>query len=318
MGDLQTQVSKLIPLNSKLLVAVSGGVDSVVLLDLLAQAKEVKGSQLIVAHVDHGLREESKSDADFVRRLAEKYQLPYFVKCLSSQPKTNIEAWGRTERYRFFQEILSQESVDWILTAHTADDQVETILMKFFANRDLTSIAEVDLKRQLLRPLLTQQKTTLIDYANKKSLEYREDLSNQSNAFLRNRIRNQLLFSLEETFGSGVRISIEEQAKKANQDRLYFDAQVQRFLSSYDLKTSAGRLSILGELRNLLKDEYSLAWRVIEEVLLMELGFRVGYRACQRVADVINHQSVACELPSGYRLNRSKREFTLSKVVCYG
>ncbi len=314
MSKLLTQVTKTIPAPSKLIVAVSGGVDSVVLLDLLSKLSMPKGYQLIVAHVDHALRLDSDLDAEFVRNLAEQRKLPFFLKRLSSPPTTNIEAWGRRERYSFFQELRLQEKADWILTAHTADDQVETILMKFFANRDLTSIAEIDPKRRLIRPLLTLTKLDLQDYAEKENLVYREDPSNASCLFLRNQVRNQLIPQLAETFGSGVRISIEEQARKANQDRSYFDQKVKDYLVIKDLTSKEKRLAIFPDLRTLLNDEYSIAWRVIDEVILMELGFRIGYRACGRVAEVVNHQTVACELPSGYRFSRSKGKYYLQKI----
>ncbi len=316
MRQLLEQVAEIVPKGCKLIVAVSGGLDSTVLLDLLVRLNVKQEYQLLVAHVDHALRIDSSSDANFVKSLAEKYQLPFFLKQLSNPPTNNIESWGRAVRYEFFAELMKEVSADWILTAHTADDQAETLLMKFFSNRELNLISAKDWKRKLIRPLVNFKKDDLRDYCAEMKLSYVEDASNSSDAFLRNKVRNHLLPHLEETFGTGVRIVIEEQSQKINQDSAYFNYLITDFLNknNANLSSREARLDLLQQLRGKLEDEYSLAWRVIEELILLEVGFRVGYRACRRIAEVLSHQTLACEIPGGYRFSRSKGKFSLDKI----
>ena len=169
----------------KYVLAVSGGVDSVVLLDMMAKTI---GSELVVAHFDHGIREDSAEDAEFVALLAEKYGLPFFDK-REELGSSASEALARERRYAFLRGVASQFDAP-IVTAHHLDDLVETVAINLKRGTGWRGLAALD--SDVLRPLVDIPKEQLIQYAQANGLKWREDSTNASDAYLRNRVRQQL------------------------------------------------------------------------------------------------------------------------------
>lgn len=170
-------------------VAVSGGVDSVVLLDVLARRGD---DRLLVAHFDHGMRDDSADDAAFVQRLAAAYGLEYVGERGALGAKAS-EATARQARYKFLHQARERSGADGIATAHHADDVVETILINLARGsgwRGLSSLRPQS--GGLFRPLLGRSKRELIEYARAHDLQWREDSSNQDERYLRNRFRKRL------------------------------------------------------------------------------------------------------------------------------
>lgn len=189
---------------SKLVVAVSGGVDSMVLLDLLRHLPPQSRPLLSVAHFNHQLREASEKEAQLVRHFCSKHNLPLVVKewPVAAHPSTGIEEAARNARYEFLAEVLAQEEANAVVTAHHQGDQAETILMRLVRGSSLQGVTGIAPVRefsgkQLIRPLLPFSKTALYTYAKKQFLPYMEDLSNQDPAFARNRIRRNVMPELE-------------------------------------------------------------------------------------------------------------------------
>ena len=166
-------------------VAVSGGVDSVVLLDLLAKKPEL---ELIVAHFDHGIREDSRQDESFVAGLAKKYGLKYESRREELGADTS-EAWARTRRYNFLWSISDKYQAR-LITAHHADDVIETIAINLTRGTGWRGLAVLD--SEIVRPLTGLTKAEILNYAKKNSLIWHEDSTNQSDKYLRNRIREKL------------------------------------------------------------------------------------------------------------------------------
>jgi tRNA(Ile)-lysidine synthetase-like protein len=173
----------------KYVVAVSGGVDSVVLLDLLRRLPEV---ELTVAHFDHGIRPDSEEDRQFVKKLAENYELPFVYDEGKLGPNAS-EATARQARYKFLRQAQSEAGAKAIITAHHQDDVLETAIINLLrgtGRRGLSSLGETaDLKR----PLLKFPKKTLLDYARRHNLVWREDSTNADTNYLRNYIRHNIL-----------------------------------------------------------------------------------------------------------------------------
>lgn len=170
---------------SKYVVAVSGGVDSVVLLNMLVKQK---GLQLIVAHYDHGIREDSKKDMEFVQNLANKYGL-VFEYAEGHLGKNASEDTARRCRYAFLKKILNKYKADAIITAHHQDDVVETIIINLLRGTRRKGLSSLQNSSILIRPLLTLPKSEIIKYAQKNKLSWCEDSTNSSPDYLRNRVR---------------------------------------------------------------------------------------------------------------------------------
>ncbi len=210
VSKLQNQVAKHIEnyLSKKILVAVSGGRDSVVLLHLLTQILPVE--QLIVVHVNHQLRgDESDADAKLVSKLAEFYGCIYIehvcdVSQSSEKEKVSIETAARKARHQFFAQVQAKYKAAAVLLAHHADDQAETILFNLLRGSvglkgmNLMQKIQVDvdgelLDLNLLRPLLKVRRCVIKDYQKHHHLAYAEDSSNNELIYTRNRLRHEAI-----------------------------------------------------------------------------------------------------------------------------
>jgi tRNA(Ile)-lysidine synthase len=203
----------------KLLLAVSGGVDSVVLCELCKQA----GYDFAIAHCNFQLRgEESERDEQFVRALAEKYGVAFYsetfdTKTVSKKEKKSIEETARDLRYNWFNELIGNTQLaksneaaaahcplpiaHWLLTAHHANDNVETVLMNFFRGTGIKGLHGILSKQnKIIRPLLFATKKELLVFADENKLQFVTDYTNAENDFTRNYFRNELIPSIKKIF----------------------------------------------------------------------------------------------------------------------
>ena len=193
----------LFPDNATIIVALSGGPDSVFLLDLLATLhRDGSIKKIIVAHLDHEWRPESGNDADFCKQLAKKYNVP-FEKALLSQFKPSLkwngsqEEIGRKGRRLFLETIVDKHNADAIALAHHQDDQQETFFIRLTRGSSLTGLCGMQMKNGLyIRPLLNICKKDIVDYLHLHNIDYLVDPSNASTHYLRNRIRAWVLPAL--------------------------------------------------------------------------------------------------------------------------
>lgn len=185
-----------------ILLAVSGGVDSVVLFHLLQKIPKESRPQISIAHINHQLRPEADQEEQFVRNLAKKYGLPFYTYRWEKdkQPVSGIESAARSVRYRFFQRVMKEQQIDVLMTAHHQDDQAETILMRLARGGSLEQLTGIQLIQNfaersgvLFRPLLIFSKDEIYQYASKEGLEYVEDATNLELDYTRNRFRNQII-----------------------------------------------------------------------------------------------------------------------------
>lgn len=170
-------------------VAVSGGVDSMVLLDLLAHQPAL---QLTVAHLDHGIRAESGADRRLVAQAAAAYGLPFVYETAHLGPGAS-EAVARQVRYTFLRRVQQQVGAQAIITAHHQDDVLETAIINLLRGTGRRGISSLQSTPTLLRPLLDQPKAALINYARQHSLTWHQDSTNQDLHYLRNYVRLQLV-----------------------------------------------------------------------------------------------------------------------------
>ena len=216
------QQHNLFQSKDQLFLAVSGGVDSVVLVDLCAKA----GYNFSIAHCNFQLRgEESEGDEAFVRSLGEKYNVEVLVKKFDTEEyaatnKLSIQEAARVLRYEWFEEMVNGEwsmvnnensekahsphhslLITHLLTAHHADDNNETLLMNFFRGTGLHGLTGIPATYgHVKRPLLSFTKQDLLQYAHENNLQYREDSSNQSSKYTRNFFRNEIIPDIEKVY----------------------------------------------------------------------------------------------------------------------
>ena len=168
----------------KYIIAVSGGVDSVVLLDMMSK---VGGNELIIAHFDHGIRDDSAEDAKFVAQLAEKYGHVFFSK-REVLGKSASEELARTRRYEYLNALAKAHEAK-VVTAHHLDDLVETVAINLNRGTGWRGLAVFD--SEIVRPLVDVPKQDIIKYAESNGLVWREDSTNASDVYLRNRLRQK-------------------------------------------------------------------------------------------------------------------------------
>ena len=186
------------------LVAVSGGIDSVVLLDLLQRLGPDYGISLHVAHLDHGLRgAASAGDARFVERLAEERGLPIHMSrlepgSLAAHRKHGPEGAARQARHAFLESVAAEIGAERIALGHTANDQAETILHRLTRGTGVTGLRGIaPVRRPYVRPLIEATRDGILEYARERKLIWRVDASNVDTSFTRNRIRHRVLPELE-------------------------------------------------------------------------------------------------------------------------
>ena len=273
--------------------AVSGGADSVGLLRMLLEWRQELGIVLSVVHLNHKLRaEESDTDEAFVRQLAAAHRLEVVcesrnVKGYAAEKKLSLEAAARELRYEFFRHTL-EGNLDRIATAHTLDDQAETVLMKLSRGAGTRGLAgiypEVSVQQSavssqpraktVVRPLLATRREGLIDYLGELGQDWREDLSNRDLRHTRNRMRHGIIPRLERQVNPAIREALAEAAEIARGEEQYWAREVARLLPPLWKQTERG--GVLSRTR-LAEFELALQRRLVRaagESLGLSLEFR--------------------------------------------
>jgi tRNA(Ile)-lysidine synthase len=185
---------------SRIVLGVSGGPDSVCLLDIFSQLAPKYDLNLIIAHVNYDLRgKDSQKDEKLTRQLAKKYSIPIVV--MNPKIKKISESALRDVRYDFFERVRIENNFNLIAVAHNLDDQVETFLMRLIRGSGLKGLSAMQYKSgKIVRPFLGTPRVEIIKYLKDKKLTYRMDKTNKTDMFFRNKIRNRLIPFLEKNF----------------------------------------------------------------------------------------------------------------------
>ena len=315
---------ELIRAGDRVAVAVSGGADSVALLFLLLELRGDLGFVLSVAHVNHKLRsEESDEDERFVAELARRYDLELLSRAASADRErgSGVEAAARTLRYDFFRELARGGRVGKIATAHTLDDQAETVLLRMLRGTGIRGLAGIhprlileDEGRQgdwktageVVRPLLSVRRGELQEFLRARGQEWREDSSNRDVSFLRNRVRLAVLPVLKENFGELAVENLADLAEIARAEEEQWAVGGGKWPVTTQALGGAAALDLnqlhplsLAARRRMVRSwieanapDASISFRLIEEILELARG-DVGRRL---------------ELPGGRILRRAQRE----------
>ncbi len=270
-------------------VAVSGGVDSVVLLHQMVQDG---GSELVVAHFDHGIRDDSHLDARFVRELAQSYQLPFEMRREELGSGTSEEL-ARTRRYAFLYDVAKKYQ-GTIVTAHHINDIAETVAINLTRGTGWRGLAV--LAGEIRRPLLHTSKEEIIAYAREHNLRWREDSTNASDVYLRNRLRRHLGAKADER-------TRELAALRAHQVALR--KEIDRELEGLPLENPYSRYFI-----NALSD--SVAMEVLRSITMGRLTRPQLKRA--RIAIATQQSGKVYEAGSGVTLSFTPRHFSVQMI----
>ena len=265
----------LLKKNDKVLIAFSGGPDSVFLFHCINFFRESLGLELELVYVNHKLREDADEDMKFVKEFAEKYEVRYYireadVKETAAREKISEEEAGREERYRIFFDIMKENNIDKIATGHNLDDNIETFIFRLLRGTALNGLKGIPVKRgAIIRPILEFRKDYILEVLDGVDEEYRLDSTNFETKYTRNKIRNLIfpLFSevnplfrekiaglieeinnfedIEKNKESVLWLSELKKMDKTMQNKRIFD-----LISMYDIEINREKIRQIGELIN--------------------------------------------------------------------
>ncbi|MBS1799572.1 MAG: tRNA lysidine(34) synthetase TilS [Acidobacteria bacterium] len=337
----------------RICVAVSGGADSVALLLAVHEANSAKrdalGAGISAVHVHHGIRTAAESGADltFVQDLCIQLDVPLHihradVPTRATENRETLEEAAREVRYAFFRTLIASGHADSILTAHTLDDQAETVLMKLLrgawteglsAIHPIVAVHEPGQRSgKILRPLLATRRSEIESYLRSRNQPWQTDSTNADTAYTRNRIRHELLPQLR-TFNPSIDQTLANLAEIAREEESRWQAELSRLLPQILLpgkpvrgggravSTSSGTSSISIEIERLRSLDPALRLRVLRAAA-RQLGSRISFDDTTRLLalggfanlpTVAARTGASVHLAAGLRAERSARELRLSR-----
>jgi len=289
MGHFVKKVDKildrLISSNDKILVGVSGGADSICLLYALHEFSKIKNYSLAVAHINHMARgEDSKSDAEFVAQISKKLKLPFFLKEIdvykeSVELKRSFQDAARVIRLQFFENILREIGGAKIALGHSADDQVETILLNIIRGTGLKGLIGMPQTRDnIIRPFLQIYRKEIESYLEERKISFRNDFSNSDTKYLRNKVRKELIPCLE-VYNPSIKKNLNEMSQILEDDN-YLLAQMTREIFNQNLCFKENKEGqIVWEIKNFISYPVGLQRRLIRETFFKISGEIQGITA---------------------------------------
>ena len=219
-------------------LGVSGGADSVCLLFVLLSLREQWKLKLHVVHVNHGIRQDAAEDANYVKALCEKYNVPFYlyerdIPVLARVKGCSEEEAGRMARYEAFEEILQKQDCQKIAVAHNSNDRAETMLFHLFRGTGLAGLASIrPVRGQIIRPILCLQRWEIEAYLTEKQIHYQHDSTNDSDDYTRNKIRHNILPYAEQEIVQGSVANMVRTADILAETENYIEEQVQKAIKN--------------------------------------------------------------------------------------
>lgn len=287
----------LISFGDSLICAVSGGADSVCMLDILVSLKDEFSLTLYVAHLNHNLRGmEAKNDELFVENISKKYSLPFYsksvnVKELSKELKISCEEAGRTARYDFFDELRKELGVNKICTAHNKNDNVETVLMRILRGTDIAGLSGISVfnDKSVIRPVLCLSRAEIEEYLCCKGLDFVTDSTNNENDFTRNKIRNILIPTIVKDYNNGFIDTFSSNIELFKEaDSFIEEYSNNKFLEliiseDYGLKANVN---------SLLKENKYIAKRVIKKAIYSISNLNITNSLCELIYNSLTKDNI--------------------------
>ena len=227
----------LIKDGDKIVLGVSGGPDSMCMLDMMRELKEEKNInfEIYVAHVNHMIREEAIDDEKYVQNYCLKHNIEFFVKRadvqkIANDKKIGTEEAGRKVRYDFFEEVLQKTGSNKIAIAHNKNDKIETIIMHLLRGSGLSGLKGIEPIRdnKYIRPLIECERQEIEQYCKNRKLQPRIDKTNFENEYTRNKIRNIVIPYIKKEFNPNIIQTLSRLSEVATDESNYIDLQTQR------------------------------------------------------------------------------------------
>ena len=265
--------NNLIENGDSLVLGVSGGPDSISMLDILRKIKEEKiiDFSIVVSHINHGLRENAKIDEAYVKDYCEKYNIPFYVlhadvKKRAEEEKRGLEETGRDVRYEFYNEILEKTNSNKIAIAHNANDYVETIIMNLLRGSGPNGLKGIEINQgKYIRPLLECKRIEIEEYCEEEKLDPRHDESNDENNYTRNKIRNIVIPYIEKEFNPNIIETLTRLSEIVKEEQEFLNKKVEDFYNKICLEETLDQdeKQIVLDLRKFNEEETVLQNKVI-------------------------------------------------------
>lgn len=291
---------------SKFLLAISGGVDSMVLLDLFSQKK----LNFAVAHMNFGLREAADEDENFIKKIAQNKAISFFSKKVDTlnfkkENSLSTQMAARELRYAWFDELCKKYDFDYTVTAHHANDQVETFFLNLLRGSGAKGLSGMQTRQgKILRPLLSIKKEDILAYAKNHQIAWREDATNQTNDYLRNAIRNQLIPILNE-IKSNAEERILQSMNLLEIENQWINERVSTFKGKFFKPLENQTFSIpIAELKNLKPIENTLHY----------LFYDFGFGSAKEIEKLLSAENSSEIQSDKFRLIKNRKEILLKPL----
>lgn len=317
------QSQSLIDRGDKVLVALSGGPDSVFLLHFLKKFKKKYDIDLAAFHLNHKLRGKNASaDEKFCKQLCEQSGIKLFlekkdVKSYAVKNKISVEEAGRIIRYQFLSTIAHKHNYSKIATAHIQDDNTETVLLNLIKGSGITGMSGIPVKREnIIRPVLCLSKAEILVYLHSKKVSYRIDESNLKNDYERNFLRLQIIPSLKERLNPSLDETIFNTSFIFKTFRKFIDEHITGFLIS---AVKSGKSEIKIDIYSLNSFHHSIASESLRKLILEKWKVSLNFDDIKRILELTKKQSgVNLQLPKNLIVLKDRgsiiiRECTFSK-----
>ena len=259
----------LIENRDKLVLAVSGGPDSIAMLNILNEIKKdgIIDFSFCVAHINHMIREEEKDDEKYVEKYCIENKIDFYSKSIDVQKlannnKVGTEEAGRYARYRFFDEILEKTGSNKISIAHNKNDKAETIIMNIFRGSGITGLKGIEAKRgKYIRPLIECERFEIENYCEEEKLNPRIDKTNFENTYTRNKIRNIVIPYVKKEFNPNIVETLNRLSELVIDEEKFIEKQIEKIYK--ELLISEGEKEIVIDLKSFNNQERVIKSRII-------------------------------------------------------
>ena len=308
MEEVKKYLNKAIVDNNTVIIACSGGPDSMCLLELVLEQKEAKKIKIVCAHVNHKMRAESEEEALFVEDYCKKNNIIFEYMEITNYNDDNFHNQARLKRYDFFKNLIKKYDAKYLLTAHHGDDLTETILMRIVRGSNLKGYIgfkkETDYKTyKLLRPLITETKEKIINYNKEHDILYVTDVSNEKDKYTRNRYRHVVL-----PFLKSEEKDVHKKFLKFNEELTKLDEFLTNYMSNIlttIVKNDTLDISLFQSQEDFIKRK--ILEKMIEKVQEDDL-FVIEDKHIDLMLNLINSEKANCkiELHNNFKITKNK------------